>query len=254
MDKEKILLALKQIDHPAGLGDVVSLGKISSLVIKDDKIGFAINMDGDDKEQSEIISYNCKQAINSIYPQAKISIVLTKESAPKERSSNKPPINNVKKIIAISSCKGGVGKSTVTVNLAATLAKENYKIGLADLDIYGPSVPQMLGVKESPLIENNIMLPIEKYGIKSISFGNLIEAGKAAIWRGPMVTKALNQLLRNTNWQDIDILLLDLPPGTGDIHLSLLENYPINGVILVSTPQQVALIDLEKCITSLIFR
>jgi ATP-binding protein involved in chromosome partitioning len=244
-DKQQILSALKQIRYPGTENDIVSLEKVSSLVIRDDKIGFAISVENNDNTE---LKENCIAAIKQIYPHIAVSIVFTKESSPRVNIPNRPPITGVKKIIGISSCKGGVGKSTITVNLATELSAQGQKVALADLDIYGPSIPQMLGINESPLIDNNHMIPIEKHGIKTISFGNLIDKKKAAIWRGPMVTKALNQLLRQTNWGEIDILLLDLPPGTGDIHLSLLENYPLSGIVLVSTPQQVALIDVEKSI------
>src|SRR5262249_481819 len=156
-----------------------------------------------------------------------------------------PPIPGVRNILAVASGKGGVGKSTTAVNLAAALAAMGLKVGLADADIYGPSMPRMLGLKEKPDIVNNKMVPLEKHGIKSVSMGYLLPDDVATIWRGPMATKALYQLLRGTAWGEVDVLVVDMPPGTGDIHLSLAENYPVTAGVIVSTPQEVALLDVR---------
>tara|TARA_B100000989_G_C19445828_1_gene429445 strand:- start:201 stop:986 length:786 start_codon:yes stop_codon:yes gene_type:complete len=158
-------------------------------------------------------------------------------------------MKKIKHIILIGSGKGGVGKSTVAVNLSVTLAKQNNKVGLLDADIYGPSIPKMMGVNEKPKLNSNKKLePFFKYGIKFMSIGSMIPSEKPIIWRAPMVVNALNQLLRDITWEELDYLIIDLPPGTGDIQLTLSQNLEITGVIIVSTPQEVALEDVRRAI------
>jgi len=156
----------------------------------------------------------------------------------------------IKKIIVIGSGKGGVGKSTVSVNLAVSLAKKKLKIGLLDADIYGPSIPRMLGITKKPnASKEKKILPYEKYGIKSMSIGNMIPDNSAIIWRGAMATSAIRQLYNDVEWGDLDYLLLDLPPGTGDIQLSICQSFNVNGALIVSTPQEISLIDVRKAIS-----
>ena len=156
----------------------------------------------------------------------------------------------IKKIIVIGSGKGGVGKSTVSVNLAVSLAKKKLKIGLLDADIYGPSIPRMLGITEKPKAsKEKKILPYEKYGIKSMSIGNMIPDNSAIIWRGAMASSAIRQLYNDVEWGSLDYLLLDLPPGTGDIQLSICQNFNVNGAVIVSTPQEISLIDVRKAIS-----
>ena len=155
----------------------------------------------------------------------------------------------IKNIIVIGSGKGGVGKSTVTVNLAISLAKKNLNVGLLDADIYGPSIPKMLGINEKPgVTEKKKIMPYIKYGIKSISIGNMIPDNGAVIWRGAMASSAIKQLFNDVDWGDLDYLLVDLPPGTGDIQLSLCQSFPLKGAVIVSTPQEISLIDVRKSI------
>ncbi len=157
------------------------------------------------------------------------------------------PLANIKNIIAIASGKGGVGKSTTSVNLALALAAEGAQVGILDADIYGPSIPTMLGLSGLPESrDNKTMMPKEAYGIQTMSIGYLVEADQAVIWRGPMVTNALQQLLRDTNWSNLDYLIIDLPPGTGDIQLTLSQQIPVSGAIIVTTPQDIALIDAQR--------
>ncbi len=156
----------------------------------------------------------------------------------------------IKKIIVIGSGKGGVGKSTVSVNLAVSLAKKKLKIGLLDADIYGPSIPRMLGITKKPSAsKEKKILPYEKYGIKSMSIGNMIPDNSAIIWRGAMASSAIRQLYNDVEWGSLDYLLLDLPPGTGDIQLSICQNFNVNGAVIVSTPQEISLIDVRKAIS-----
>lgn len=163
------------------------------------------------------------------------------------------PINGVRKVILVASGKGGVGKSTVAFNLAITLARQGKKVGLVDVDIYGPSLPSLSGISQKPVLENDLMLPHKKFGIKMMSVGYLVEGADALIWRGPMTTKMLYQLIRMTNWasdrEELDYLIVDTPPGTGDVHLSLAENYKIDGAIVVSTPQELALADAHRALS-----
>lgn len=159
------------------------------------------------------------------------------------------PIPGVKHIIAVSSGKGGVGKSTVSTHLALALKAKGLKVGLLDADIYGPSIPRMMGtMNQKPELKGNMLSPIEAGGIKTMSMGNLVEEDVAVVWRGPMLFKALNQFLFEIDWSDVDVLLIDLPPGTGDVQLSIAQKVPLKGVISVTTPQNVALADVKKSI------
>lgn len=160
---------------------------------------------------------------------------------------NKTRLEGVDRVIAVASGKGGVGKSTLTVLLAYQLAQLGQTVGILDADIYGPSIPRMLGLKGKPEIRNDKMIPLEKNGISCNSMGFLLEESQAAIWRGPMITKALHQLARLSDWGKLQTLLVDMPPGTGDIHLSMVQQVPLDGVILVTTPQEIALLDARKC-------
>ena len=163
-----------------------------------------------------------------------------------------PNVVGVEKIILVASAKGGVGKSTVACNLAISMAQSGKNVALVDADIYGPSVAHLLDLKDKPELKNNLLQPILKYGLKIISIANLVDANQAGIWRGPMVTKILYQLIRAVNWQadnkKVDVMIVDMPPGTGDVYLSMAEKFPIAGVVLVSTPQSVAIIDVVKSI------
>jgi len=161
------------------------------------------------------------------------------------------PLAGVKKIILVGSGKGGVGKSYVAVNLAVALAKAGHKTGLVDADIHGPSVAKMLGISGEPLVEKNQIIPPEKYGIKVMSMGFLIGEEAPLVWRGPMISKALYQLLRAAKWGELDFLVIDMPPGTGDIHLSIAQNFTVDGAVIVTTPQEVAILDVKKCINML---
>jgi ATP-binding protein involved in chromosome partitioning len=189
-----------------------------------------------------------------VHPKAKIKVNLTVEAPEKVQSSNLikgKPIPGIKNIIAVASGKGGVGKSTVTANLAVSLAKMGFEVGLLDADIYGPSQPLMFDVEnEKPLaidVEGKSkMKPVSNYGVKLLSIGFFTEKDQAVIWRGPMAAKALNQMIFDAHWGELDFLIVDLPPGTGDIHLSIMQSLPITGAVVVSTPQEVALADARK--------
>ena len=189
---------------------------------------------------------------NLVYPKAKIKVNVKVHATPKPQNQIKgKPISGIQNIIAIASGKGGVGKSTVTSNIAVTLANMGFKVGILDADIYGPSIPIMFDiVSEKPLAVNidgvSKMKPVENYGVKILSIGFFTKTDQAVVWRGPMAAKALNQMIFDAAWGTLDFLLIDLPPGTGDIHLSIMQSLPITGAVVVSTPQNVALADAKK--------
>jgi len=256
INKESILAVLKKVVDPDNGQNVVESGIVSSLVIRENNIGFALEIHPQEVAAKEHLRQACEDAVYTLPNVGRVTVALTASNVPHAAVPPLPsakttpaPLPNVKHIIAIASGKGGVGKSTTAVNLAIALAETGMKIGLADADIYGPSIPRMLGLKEKPAIKDNKMIPLERYGIKSISMGYLLPDDTATVWRGPMATKALYQLLRGTVWGELDLLLIDMPPGTGDIHLSLAENYSVSGAVIVSTPQEIALLDVKKAIT-----
>jgi ATP-binding protein involved in chromosome partitioning len=220
---------------------------ISGVVINGGKIGFAL------QSQDENLRERCEKAIFSLPGVEKVTAVLTgaenriivenKNTAVLDRRQALPGVN---KIIAIAAGKGGVGKSTMAVNLAVAAAASGLKVALVDADIYGPSLPLMLGINQKPELRDGKMLPLSSNNISCNSIGFLVDAKAPTIWRGPMATKALHQLLLGTEWNNIDVMFLDLPPGTGDIQLTLAQNYKIDGAIMITTPQEVALADVRK--------
>lgn len=283
---EKILAG---VIHPAYDKSVVELGLVEDIKVEGDmpsaKIKFKLVFPRPDALAASV-KKNCEEAVQKAFPQAKVLVIeLVRENKPKKKNINElsqKQLENVGKIIAIASGKGGVGKSTVSVNLAVTLAKMGYKVGLADADVYGPSIPKMTATEgDAPDVEftyedgytdngeaaaaaginpatgipnagehgktvEELIVPIEKYGVKWMSIGYFAAPEQALIWRGPMACNALKQMILQVKWDDLDFLLLDLPPGTGDIHISLVHDIPLDGAIIVSTPQAVALADVEK--------
>lgn len=255
--KEQIITALRQVHDPVTQQDVVSAEIVSSIVIRNGNIGFSLEVDAENAATKEPLRKACEEAVRKIAGVGHVTAVLTAHSqgqpTVKRREEKKvvAPLPGVRFIVAVASGKGGVGKSTTAVNLAVALAEQGYKVGLADADIYGPSIPHMMNAKEEPKVRDSKMVPLERYGVKLASIGFIIPEGAAAVWRGPMATKALYQLVRATEWGELDVLLIDMPPGTGDIHLSLVENYPVAGAVIVSTPQDIALLDVEKAVNML---
>jgi ATP-binding protein involved in chromosome partitioning len=198
--------------------------------------------------QKEILKEQCVLAVSQLPGVNSVKIAITSPAVEKTKS-DRFILPGVGKVIAIASGKGGVGKSTVAANLAITLMNMGYRVGLLDADIYGPSLPRLLGIKKTPVINNNQMVPLQKYGLQLMSIGFLLDEADAAVWRGPMVSKALHQMMYYTAWKDLDYLLVDTPPGTGDIHLSLAGKYNIDGAIVVLTPQQLAYDDARRGIS-----
>ena len=214
-----------------------------NILIKDGSVNITINIDLNDREKYEQLELELKNSISKIDNVSSVNIVLTSEKNIKEKNFK----INSKKIIAIASGKGGVGKSTFAVNLAVALSKIGNKVGILDADIYGPSIPRMMGISDKPKTnDTNKLIPLENYGIKCMSIGFLIDVDTPAIWRGPMVMKALEQMYNGVEWGKLDYLIIDLPPGTGDAQLTLAQSSKLSGSIIVSTPQDVALIDARK--------
>ena len=249
------------IDRDSGI-DVISAGMISGIVVREGKVGFVITIESKDKERKAYLRQACEEQVRLLPGVESVTAVLTAQGAepippapesgyasPRERAVwNVTPVAGVKKVIAVASGKGGVGKSTTSVNLALALQKNGLRVGLLDADIYGPSLPRMLGLANiKPEIIDNKMIPPQAYGIQCMSMG-FITGDDAAILRGPMISKTLHQLLRFTHWNDLDVLLVDMPPGTGDTHLSLVQQAPLFGAVIVTTPQEVALMDARKAL------
>jgi ATP-binding protein involved in chromosome partitioning len=248
--KEDILKALATVQEPDLKQDLVTLNMIKDVVVEGDQVSFTVILTTPACPLKELIRKSCIDAVHEqVSPELKVVVNLTAEVSTGRFGA--PVLPGVKNIIAIASGKGGVGKSTVTSNLALALAKSGAKVGLIDADISGPSVPVMFGVEnEQPMVEvvdgKNYIIPVEKYGIKMISIGFLAPSEGAVVWRGPMASSALRQFIGDCKWEDLDYLLIDMPPGTSDIHLTLVQTVPVTGVIIVTTPQKVALADASK--------
>ncbi len=247
ISEASVVEILKKVIDPESGQDVVSLGITSAIVIKEGHVGFALELSNARfPKEIERLRQQCEKAVKSLPGVVKVTVVVTQQ-AKKTTQCTKLNIDGVKKIIIIASGKGGVGKSTVALYLALFLAKLKYQTALVDADIYGPSIPHMLGTQEfKQEIQDGKAIPIEKYGIQTTSIGYFIDKDRAAIWRGPMVTKALYNLLMGNKWSNIEYLIIDTPPGTGDVHLSLAEKFNLTGVVLVSTPQSLAVNDVRK--------
>ncbi|OUW35047.1 MAG: chromosome partitioning protein [Flavobacteriaceae bacterium TMED179] len=251
--KEAVLLALKTISLPNNEGNIVDTGIITNLMIFGDQVDIDIQIDNPSLQARKKLEVIILKTIHEqVYEKAKIKINVKVISAQKQDNIIKgKQIPGIENIIAISSGKGGVGKSTITANMAVTLAKMGCKVGILDADIYGPSIPTMFDIEGSKPLSVKIdgkskMQPIENYGVKILSIGFFTKPEQAVIWRGPMAAKALNQMIFDAAWGNLDFLLIDLPPGTGDIHLSIVQSLPISGALVVSTPQNVALADAKK--------
>ncbi|MGD9512307.1 MAG: iron-sulfur cluster carrier protein ApbC, partial [Geminicoccaceae bacterium] len=242
--------------------DVVSLGMVSGVVVKNGNVGFAIEVEPSEARQLEPLRKACEQAVRALPGVLSCAAVLTAERAPGGRHAAGPPptlggqrqaqaplVPGVRSIIAVASGKGGVGKSTTAVNLAMGLAAIGQRVGLLDADIYGPSLPRMAGITGRPqATDGNKLRPMESFGVKVMSMGFLVEEDAPMIWRGPMVQSALQQMLGDVLWGDLDVLVVDMPPGTGDAQLTMAQRVPLAGALIVSTPQDIALLDARKAI------
>jgi ATP-binding protein involved in chromosome partitioning len=248
--KEQVLEALKNVEDPDLKKDLVTLGMIKDLEVDGKNVSFTVVLTTPACPMKELIHKNCLNAIlHYIGDEANVNIKMTSDVS--SRKGSGPMLPNVKNIIGVASGKGGVGKSTVASNLALALVKLGASVGLVDADIYGPSQTIMFDVmNERPMMREvdgkNKMIPVESYGVKLLSIGFLADTSQAIVWRGPMASKAVVQMFSDADWGELDYMIIDLPPGTGDIHLSLVGAVPLNGVVIVSTPQFVALADAKK--------
>ncbi len=252
--KEDIYKALETISVAGEGQNMIESGAVQNIVTFADEVIVDLKLSTPALHIKKRAEVDVMKAIHEhVYKKAKVKVNV-KVDAPKEKKVNEikgKPIPGIQNIIAVASGKGGVGKSTVTANLAVSLSKMGFKVGLLDADIYGPSIPTMFDVEnEKPLSVKvdgkSKMKPVESYGVKVLSIGFFTKPNQAVIWRGPMAGKALNQMIFDANWGKLDFLLVDLPPGTGDIHLSIMQSMPITGAVIVSTPQNVALADARK--------
>mgnify|MGYP000138516561 CR=1 FL=1 len=254
LNKQDILKALESITVPGEGQNMIESGAVKNVMTFGDEVIVDITIKNPSLQAKKRTEVDILKTIHEkVYEKAKITVNV-KVEAPAKPATNVikgKAIPGIKNIIAVASGKGGVGKSTVTANLAVTLAKMGFKVGVLDADIYGPSIPIMFDVEnERPLAVNiegkSKMKPVENYGVKVLSIGFFTKPDQAVVWRGPMAAKALNQMIFDAHWGELDFMLIDLPPGTGDIHLSIMQSLPITGAVVVSTPQNVALADAKK--------
>ena len=254
IQKEQIKTALAHVLHPEKKVDIVSLDMIQDIIVQDKYVSFTLEMPAQNDPLAQELSQRCEGAVHKFIDrdavvdiQIGINVSQQRQSPPPAPEPTASPLSGVKNIIAVASGKGGVGKSTVAVNLAAALARNGAKVGLMDADIYGPSIPTMFDLFERPDITvQKKLIPLEKYGIKLVSMGFLVDVNQAMVWRGPMVTSAIKQFMNDVEWGELDFMILDLPPGTGDIQLTIVQSVPLSGAVIVSTPQNVALDDVRK--------
>lgn len=271
VSEQQILDALKSVKDPENGGDIVNLKMVSGLVIKDGNVGFAIEVDPQRGPKLEPLRKAAEDAVHALPGVLSVTAVLTahsaagsapppqqsapqqaaagqsRQAAPGTAGAQRQLVPGVGAIVAVASGKGGVGKSTTAVNLSLALSRQGLKVGLLDADIYGPSQPRMLGISGRPSSpDGKILKPMENFGVKCMSMGFLVAEDTPMIWRGPMVQSALQQMLRDVDWGELDILIVDMPPGTGDAQLTMAQQVPLSGAVIVSTPQDIALLDAKK--------
>jgi len=247
VEQQAILNVLQTVLDPNTGKDFVSTRALKNLLVSGTDVSFDVELGYPAKSQIAGLRKSLIAAARSVDGVGNVSVNVTVKIASHSVQRGVQLLPNVKNIIAVASGKGGVGKSTTAVNLALALAAEGAAVGLLDADIYGPSVPMMMGIEGRPeSIDGKNMEPMENYGLQVMSIGFLVAQDEAMIWRGPMATQALEQLLRQTNWKDLDYLIVDMPPGTGDIQLTLSQRVPMTGAVIVTTPQDIALLDAKK--------
>ncbi|MEO2078665.1 MULTISPECIES: Mrp/NBP35 family ATP-binding protein [Leeuwenhoekiella] len=254
LEKQAILNALKTISAPGEGEDMVTSGAVTNVVTFGDEVIVDITIKNPSLQAKKKTEVEIMKAIHAeVHQKAQVKVNV-RVDAPEKKQVNEikgKPIPGIQNIIAVASGKGGVGKSTITANLAVSLQKMGFKVGILDADIYGPSIPIMFDVQDEKPLSVKVdgkqkMKPVESYGVKVLSIGFFTKPDQAVVWRGPMASKALNQMIFDAAWGELDFLLVDLPPGTGDIHLSIVQAMPLTGAVVVSTPQNVALADAKK--------
>ena len=250
MDKNKVKELLSKINYPGFNRDIVSFGMVDSIQIESDNVIIKLKITSQDNEKKKLLVENIKENLSKSFSSVLVEIDEknnTNLASGSQGSVSEPVLPKVKNVIAIASGKGGVGKSTVASNVACGLNNKGFKVGLLDLDIYGPSLPIVLGINEQPeMTKNNRLVPIDKYGMKVMSFGFISGNDTPVIWRGPLVSRMTEQFFKDVDWGELDFLILDLPPGTGDVQLTLTQKLRISGAIIVTTPQDIALSDVRK--------
>ncbi|WP_310620306.1 iron-sulfur cluster carrier protein ApbC [Flexibacterium corallicola] len=264
LTNERVLDVLRQIKGPEGTGNIVDLGLVADLFISSGKVVFSVRVPQERAAQLDGLRQAAEKVVSVLPGVEKVMVALTAEKTPGSPQASPPRpqgakpapasgglqklgVPGIKSIIAVASGKGGVGKSTTSANLALALSQQGLKVGLLDADIYGPSIPKLMGAHGKPeALEGRLMKPLEAHGIKLMSIGFLVEEETAMIWRGPMVVSALNQMLREVTWGELDVLVVDMPPGTGDVQLTMAQKVPLEGAVIVSTPQDLALLDARR--------
>ena len=248
MNKESVMALLAEIIDENSGRDLVSAGTVRDVEIHEDSVTVDIRLGYPRADKGESLATEIKSRLESEPGVDKAGVNISSKVVHHKVQEDIKPLESISNIIAVGSGKGGVGKSTTAVNLALALQREGARVGLLDADIYGPSIPSMLGVKGQPSTDGEHIIPKEAHGLKVMSIGFLVEEDTAMIWRGPMVTSALQQLLGDTLWGPLDYLIIDLPPGTGDIQLTLAQKIPVAGAVIVTTPQDIALIDAKRAV------
>ena len=245
---EAVQAALKELVDPNTQKDFLTTRSAKNIKIDGDNVALDIELGYPAKTQFSLIGDRVAAALKALPGVASVDVKVTSKVVAHAVQRNLKPLPGVKNIIAVASGKGGVGKSTTAANLALALVQEGATVGLLDADIYGPSIPQMLGLagRQPESEDGTSMDPLEAYGVQTMSIGFMIDVDSPMVWRGPMVTQALEQLLNQTNWRDLDYLIVDMPPGTGDTQLTLAQKVPVTGAVIVTTPQDIALIDARK--------
>ena len=255
---DQILDALRTVQDPDKGQDIVKLNMVSGVVIKSGNIGFTIEVDPERGEKMEPVRNAAERAVMAIPGVLSVSAVLTAQTTANQSAKSPAPphsgqqqavklLEDIGAVIAVASGKGGVGKSTTSVNLALAFSQKGLRTAILDADIYGPSLPLMLGITEKPdSPDGKTLLPIEKYGVKCMSIGFMVPADTPMIWRGPMVMGALEQMMGDVKWGELDVLIVDMPPGTGDAQLTMAQRVALTGAVIVSTPQDLALLDARK--------